>query len=82
MTTTPELTALRTAQGRVTRAAGKLDTARAQRDELIVTAAKSDIPYRLIAQATGMSLANIGKIAAAGGVTKYPRKEGKGAITP
>jgi len=70
--------ALREAQRRVNRAAKKLDDARAERDDMIVRFARTSTPYRKIAEATGLSLASIGKIAAAGGVRKY----GKETTTP
>src|SRR5262252_3032180 len=65
------LGALRQAQARVNRARKKLDDARDERDDMIVRFARTSTPYRRIAEATGLSLASVGKIAAAGGIRKY-----------
>jgi hypothetical protein len=88
-TTTPQsyrgrgdgLAALKQAQARVNRCARALATARARRDELIVVEAGTGTSYRLIAEATRLSTAAIGKIAQAGGVTRYPPRARKDATT-
>jgi hypothetical protein len=76
-----KLAALRQAQSRVNRCTRALATARAERDALVVLEAGTGTSYRLIAEATRLSTAAIGKIAKAGGITRYPSRAGKETTT-
>lgn len=79
MMMTDGLAALVAAQARVTRAVKRLEKARDDRDAMIVRFIQTGTPYRLLAKATGLSIASIGKIAAARGVRKY--RDGKEPAT-
>ncbi len=62
---------LRDKQRRLTRAENRADRLRAERDAEIVDLARKGHRYRDLADAIGLSLAAIGKIASAGGIRRY-----------
>jgi uncharacterized protein YerC len=69
------------AQARVHDTAGANISARADRDELIVAlVVREGLTYRQLAEATGMSIASIGKIVKAAGEGRY-RTRGDRAIS-
>jgi uncharacterized protein YerC len=55
-------------------AEGLVEAAREMRDLLIARAAEDGITYRELAEATGLSVATVGKIAADRGVRQYKRR--------
>jgi hypothetical protein len=69
------LASLRDKQRRLTRAEDRHNRARAERDAEIVDLARQGHRYRDLAETTGLSVAAIGKIAAAGGIRRYKHRD-------
>ena len=66
---------LRDKHRRLTRAENRVDRLRAERDAEIVDLARKGHRYRDLAEAIGLSLAAIGKIASAGGIRRYKARD-------
>jgi hypothetical protein len=69
------LASLRDKQRRLNRAEDRHNRARAERDAEIVEGARQGHRYRDLAETTGLSVAAIGKIAAAGGIRRYKHRD-------
>ena len=72
---------LRDKQRRLTRAENRADRLRAERDAEIVDLARKGHRYRDLADAIGLSLAAIGKIASAGGIRRYQSPQERATTT-